>query len=146
MNKHLLIFGIAILIICIGLSGCNESNETTGATDKVQLVNHIVETYGANSGWEVPVKIGDGFMHNEQSKNGYYKVSGTVKNIAGTMLNMVIISVKFYDSNDNYLHTEQYFINSLPNSYTGDFTVSFHASSSSYYDKAEKVKFEIDTR
>jgi len=26
MNKHLIVLGIAVLLICVGLSGCNESN------------------------------------------------------------------------------------------------------------------------
>ena len=28
MNKNLLIFGLAVLLICVGLSGCNESNNS----------------------------------------------------------------------------------------------------------------------
>ena len=28
MNKHLITLGIAVLLICIGLSGCNESNNS----------------------------------------------------------------------------------------------------------------------
>jgi hypothetical protein len=28
MNKHLITLGIAVLLICVGLSGCNESNNS----------------------------------------------------------------------------------------------------------------------
>lgn len=34
MNKHLLILGIAILLICVGLSGCNEQTGTSSEENK----------------------------------------------------------------------------------------------------------------
>ena len=39
MNKHLIIFGIVVLLICVGLSGCmNEDNSQDGADTSNELV------------------------------------------------------------------------------------------------------------
>jgi len=45
MNKQLIIFGMAVLLICVGLSGCNEqTGDTSGDMNKVELVSYDVKT------------------------------------------------------------------------------------------------------
>ena len=54
MNKKLIIFGIAILLICIGLSGCEESNNNSNISfksDKEKIIGNwiITELYIGNT-------------------------------------------------------------------------------------------------
>ncbi|MCJ7572231.1 MAG: FxLYD domain-containing protein, partial [Candidatus Thermoplasmatota archaeon] len=122
-----MIVGIIVILLTVGLSGCNQSTETKGDTDKVELVNYTVETkaYGLNT--------------------GYYKiVKGTVKNIGGTYINTIGIGVYFYDSNNNLLTTKSVYIYSLANSYTKDFEVAYN-SFDQYYENVDwnNIKFDF---
>ena len=104
--KKMAILLIAIMVISVGFfSGCDETasnGDINGDTEKVEIVNYKIETFGAELGYK-PEKIGDGFIHTEIAKNGYYKVTGTIKNIAGRMLNIITVKVDFYDINHSYL-------------------------------------------
>ena len=47
MSKNLLIFGLAVLLICVGVSGCNESNNSFKSDeDRITGTWVITELYG----------------------------------------------------------------------------------------------------
>ena len=49
MNKYLITLGITILLLVLGLSGCEKTVEITGDTDQVEIINYSVTTE-----WYVP--------------------------------------------------------------------------------------------
>ena len=120
MKKQLIIVGMIVLLITIGLSGCNETDKTKGDTDKVELVNYNVETL-------------KGVGLNECKS-----IKGTVKNIAGTLIDKITINVKFYDSNNNLLRTITDYVEHIANSYTQDFEVQYW----NYYEYYENVDWD----
>jgi hypothetical protein len=135
-----------MLVISIGFfSGCIETannDDSTEDTGQVEIVTYKIETFGAEIG-ERPGKIGDGFIYNETAKNGYYQITGTIKNIAGRTLNNITIKVNLYDENYTYLgseNTEPEDIFDLPlmDNETADFKINI------IYLYTENYFFEID--
>ena len=129
MKKQLMIVGIIFILLAVGLSGCNQSSQTTEDNDKVELVNYNVETYSQPIG-----------NHTFEWK----EINGTVKNIGGTLLNKIVVNIKFYDSNDTLLKTKTDSIFNIANSYTGEFMVEY-PSTESYYENVDwdNIKFEF---
>ena len=106
--KEVAILLIALIVISVGLSGCNEqSGQSSGNTDEVELVSYSVETQKQYS-YE---KIGDGFIHTEDSYR--YSIIGYVKNIAGKKLDQINVTARFYDSDNEFLHTETFYVNDI---------------------------------
>jgi len=128
MKKKLIVTGIVVILITIGLSGCNESGQTAGDTDKIELVDYDVETKS------IAVNTYD----------DYKLVSGTIRNIAGEPIHKVTVSVKFYDSNDNLLHTETDDVWDIANSYTEYFEVAYWHTDQ-YYENVDwnDIRFEF---
>ena len=136
MNKHLIVIGIVLLLLVVGLSGCNESSNY-GDEDLVEIYNVTVKTKW-NEGYLTDVKNfeEDGFYHgvsadDENVWNLIYLISGTVKNIAGKKLNYIKVSAKLYDSDGNYLSSSndalETIIRNLPNTYTKNFCIEIRA-------------------
>ena len=150
--KKIILLLIAIMVISFGfLSGCTETtsdDDITEDADEVELVNYTIETFGAEIG-ERPKKIGDGFIHTELAKNGYYQIEGTIKNIAGRTLNNITVKVDLYDKNHTYLGSEY----SLPKELiylplndkeTADFKINIiYLYTESYFDEVEEIEFDI---
>ena len=124
MKKQLIIVGIIFILLSIFLSGCNDSSQTKVGTDEVELVDTWIDKHTAVDG----------------SEYDYYK--GTVKNIAGYMLNKITIAVKFYDSDNNYLFSKYDAVCNLADSYTRDFSVSVN-SFNDYYENIDHVEYEF---
>jgi len=143
--KNTILLIIALMVISVGfLSGCEETTsngDTTGDSDKVEILNYKIETFGADMGMK-PEKIGDGFIHNEKAKNGYYKITGTIKNIAGRMLNNITVKVDFYDLNHTYLASESDYILNLPDTNTDDFKI-IYLCFSNYFENVDQIEFDI---
>lgn len=143
MKKTILLL-IVIMVISVGfLSGCDETTSNggiNGDSDEVELVNYKIETFGADKGSK-PEKIGDGFIHTEKAKNGYYKITGTIKNIAGRMLNNITVKVDFYDINHTYLASKSDYILNLPDT-TDDFKI-IYLCFSSYFENIDQIEFDI---
>jgi hypothetical protein len=143
MNKKIFVFGLIFLFICICLSGCNnQTGQTTGDSDKIELVSYNVETYG-----ELSKKLGDGFVHSEDAVK--YEITGTIKNIAGYTLEQLEITAKFYDKNDMYLDSLTVTMFGIQDTYTEDFTI--RATSSGLFitdidgfESVESVRFEFE--
>ena len=138
------IFLIAIIVINIGfLSGCIETTNNgavNGDTDKVEIITYKIETFGAEIG-EKPEKIGEGFIHNETAKNGYYKITGTIKNIARKTLINITIKADFYNNN-TYLGSESDIILRLSDKDTADFNI-ICLSTESYFENVDQLEFYI---
>jgi len=116
----LLVFVIIPKLTEGDLSG---NDVVTGDTDKFELVTYdTVE----KSDW----------------MGNYYEVTGTVKNIADEMMD-VVIKVSFYDDNDNYLGAKYDYIYNLASSYSNNFKITYYESEP-YYNDFDHVKFEIE--
>ena len=142
--KKLIIILIGIILINIGfLNGCIETKnngDLTEDTDEIEIVTYKIETFGAEIG-EKPEKIGEGFIYNETAKNGYYKITGTIKNIAGKTLINITIKADFYNNN-TYLGSESDNISRLSDKDTADFNI-ICLSTVSYFVNVNQFEFDI---
>lgn len=133
MKIQLVIFGIVALLVCIGLSGCNEqaTNENPRIKNsysndiKISNVNVVTKVIGDHSGdYGKTLSTESGFNrgHNRDDP-GYveYVVSGTIQNIGSKIIDRADITVHFYNDKGNFLYDEVTPIYSL---YLGD-TQSF---------------------
>jgi hypothetical protein len=145
MNKKLIIPQISLILLIVGLSGCNEVNngegKFSGDIDKVEIIDYKIETYEDKPFLE-DVKLADGFDYNIIDKVGYYQVSGTIKNVAGEKLDEIDIKVDFYDKNGNYLISRTDVIKDLANTYSEDFIVEVR-STDKYFENVDNLKFDI---
>jgi len=141
MKKKIIILGIVVMLICVGLSGCQESTGngggTTGDTSKVELVSYNVET---KSSWYSI--LGDGFIHDDDA--GYYEITGTIKNIAGYKIDTVKVTAKLFDSNFIFLDSKYTYVSGIPDTYTEDFKISFNRQSTDGFENADSVRFDLD--
>ena len=134
MNKHLIIIGIVILLLVVGISGCNEKKiEIMGDTDKVEMVNYTIEVFDKDN-----EKIGDSFNHG--GKANLYKIKGTVRNIAGVKLGKTWISLRLNDRNNNYLDSRIYLIPEIEINKTANFSLTF-TYNPDYFDKIWNLYF-----
>ena len=67
---------------------------------------------------------------------------GTVKNIAGKILNQVMIDAKFYDINGIYLSSKSNSIMNLANKHTCDFEINY-CGHERYFENVDHMDFEI---
>jgi len=118
--------------------------DTNGETDEIELIDYTIETFGGEYGYK-PEKIGDGFIHNEKALNGYYKITGTIKNIAGRMLSNVTVKVDFYDRNHSYLDSKSEYILNLQDADTADFKI-ICLCFSSYFEDVDQIEFDISAK
>jgi len=158
MNKKITVLAIILLVVSVGLlSGCTNKSETSGDTDKVELVFYDVYTqaskdYPATSdaNWET---LSEGFkdevipelvpFYEEGYHYGRYLVSGKVKNIAGEYLDKLNVIIIFYDSANNELYRDGDSISGLANSYTETFEGVFRQYRD-YFENVHHVSFEFE--
>jgi hypothetical protein len=139
MKRYLqIIWVFFLLIFIIGLAGCTNQNVEDGVT----IVTYSIETQRWNWGEADFVKIADGFIYSEDAER--YEIIVTVKNVAGVMINRIVVSVNFYNKNNSYLGTKVRTIRGLDASHTEDISFTY----TKYEDNFENVdhlEFEIDT-
>ena len=140
------VIGIVVLLSCVGLSGCEESNKVTGDTNLIKIIDVSVTTQ-----WYIP---GYG-TYQTYTKSGFYKnypahaynpryiIKGTAKNIAGENLNKIIIIALFCDSNHNQLNSENTTIQELADGNTKNFEIYLY-SNNQYFQQVDNVDFVID--
>jgi hypothetical protein len=144
MKKTIILLIVMLVVIVGSLSGCDEADTNdsdNGYSDEIEIVNYQIETFGAELGIK-PEKIGNGFIHTEIAKNGYYKITGTIKNIAGRILNNVTIKADFYDINKSYLTSKSEYVENLANTKTHNFKI-IYLGSSSHFEKIDQMEFDI---
>ena len=152
MDKKILILSVGLILIMVGLSGCNEldsvNHKQSGNTDKVKIVDYNIETYSYENfidrfNYDTHTKVTDGLSYDKIGEFGYYNVNGTIKNIAGKKLNRILIIVTFCDKNGNFINSRNATVNNLPNNYTDNFEVKIF-SDSKYFENIDNIKFEIE--
>ncbi len=134
MNKQFIIIGIIFLLLVVSLSGCSEKKiEIIGDTDKVEMVSYNIEVLDKNM-----EKIGDSLNHGGQAN--FYRISGTVKNIAGFKLAETWVSARLHDRNEKFLDSRTYLIPSLEINENANFTFMF-VYSPDYFEKIWNLYF-----
>ena len=88
-------------------------------TEKVEVTNYNIVTLD----WTETEELGEGFNYTEDAY--FYKVSGTIKNIAYEHINQVNIGVHFYDENNNFIHIELAYVGSLEILESKGFSVTY---------------------
>lgn len=159
MNNKLIAIGIILVILFVGLSGCNEldklSNNISGDEGLVEIHNVTVETR-----WLISQGFGspsldyteNGFYHGvNASDDGVYMlkymISGTLKNVAGRKLSHITIRGKFYDANDIYLFSSDSTfdgrIYDLPDTYTRSWDIEIPEINFDYFEYVDDYELEI---
>ncbi|MCJ7572094.1 MAG: FxLYD domain-containing protein [Candidatus Thermoplasmatota archaeon] len=148
MKKQLMIVGIIIILLIVGLSGCNEQSNNENTNNKysnyVQLSNITIITFWNFASTNIPSGSHDGIYHNYPSDcySVFFIISGTVTNIADKPIDLVELVVKFYDDNNNYIAST--FGTSVTGLYLGE-SGSFQArlSKVAYFDHISDYKVEV---
>jgi len=163
-KKHPIAFGIVIILLVVGLSGCTDFGENK----EVEIIDYEVTTNWKTGDYVYGITdhVEYGFYHNisdeevaKGSQGIYYKISGTLKNIAGRKLDKITIDAVFYDidgvelfDTDNPYQPlyDSGFIGNLPTDYTEDFTIKIYknlgttsAGTCKYFNKVESFSFVI---
>ena len=142
MKKQIVIAFSTILIIVLTLSGCDILTEQEIDIDKIKILSYQIETWGATLPSEQPYKISNGFIYNQFSQNGFYKVTGSVKNNAGVNIPRIKITINFYDIDNNYLTSKNDYIISLTENYIDDFTVIYWNYEPDF-EKVNQIEIEV---
>jgi len=142
MKKYLVSFGMVLIFLTVGLSGCVEQ-KTPEDAEKVELVSYSVITQQKvkQGCCYEDVLIGSGFVHNKDAD--CYIVNGTIRNIAGVKLDTIRIKAKFYDMNNSELFTKSSYTTNLLNLYTGDFKLTIYKYNEHFLN-VQHVKFEFE--
>ena len=82
MKKQLIILLTAVLLICVGLSGCFDTNAKI-SVDDIELLEYMI-TY---------------------AQSGNPIINGTARNNGDVKASRISIKAKFYDENDVMLYT-----------------------------------------
>lgn len=138
MRKQVAIVGILTFILSIGLTGCTERIIENG----VEVVTYSVETQKYDFGEADFIKLADGFVYSKDSER--YEITVTIRNVAGEMLDRIVISLNFYDKNNSYLGTKVQTIRGLDASYTEDFIITYTKYEDSF-EIVDHLDFDIDT-
>ena len=155
MKKQILIVGMVILLICVGLSGCNQQssngnsnnpqssgNPNIPQSSSVQISNIKVTTKWNDGYYNGKRGQADGFYHDYPTgMSAYYEITGDVKNIAGKPIDSVSITVKYYDNSNNYLDSSTAYVSTLYLEETKSFSSTLYASN--YFDHISDYKIEI---
>jgi hypothetical protein len=158
MKKELVIVGLITLIVCVGLSGCNQktSNSNTNMPSSGGNSNNPYSNLVEISNVKVTTKWDDGYYNGQHGQtDGFYhdypryqwggatfEVSGVVKNIATSPIDSVSIKVDFLDDKGNNLDSSTTSVYTL---YLGDsqsFTASI-GSGSTYFGHISDYRLQI---
>jgi len=139
--KSVVIAFLLIFFIC----GCQEEIKIFGDTDSVEITDYSVTTqwyipgYGVYQNYSKP-----GFYKNfpDSAYNPRYIIRGTAKNIAGRILEDVIISVSYYDSQSNKITSENSSSFDLTYAQLKDFNIFLYVTNQNFKN-IEKIKFYI---
>ena len=129
MNKNLIIFGILILLICVGLSGCEEEksnqsenedmdNNNTGNTEEEEFAEPIIIDHNSHNTLET-----------------YLTIFGLVKNMADKNIDYVKLTITLYSSTGGIIDSDYTYAHptTIKKNSTGCFWTMF-SDIPSYYD------------
>jgi len=108
MKKQLLIIGIMLLLLAVGLSGCEQTSTST-SNGKIQIISHNIEDtmYGK-------------------------RVYGEIKNVGDKTDAYAVVTVKFYDNVSKLIHTEETQIQYMESGDTREFSVEYFTGEGNY--------------
>jgi len=147
MNKHLIVSGIVVLLICVGLSGCTQNDDVSGDIDKVELLNCDIKTKwftGYTTGTRQEYEE-NGFYHDAPSDaDGLkYVVTGTAKNIASKPIDSCKITATFSDVEGNVLGTTSDYVSDLYMGESKNFSISAYSKYLVYFEHVEEYTLSI---
>lgn len=109
-----------MILIFIGLNGCVEQTNDLDEIDKLEVIDYkiLTDAYSHKTDWK---NFGEGFQAkilpeivtreppylSEEFTKARYKISVTVKNVAGKKINPVIVNLNFFDINNSGLFSKQ---------------------------------------
>ena len=137
MNTHLIVSGIVIILLMVGLSGCNEQ-EIYEKSNDIEIISYNVTTKKWDDGHKI---IGEGFIHSDEAE--FYYIYGIVKNIAEETLISVNVTANFYDNANNILSEKTTYLGGIPYNYTKDFGI-YYFSDEEFFEDVCGVKFEFE--
>jgi len=121
MRKKYITFQIIFIILFIvWFNGCIDQNSNTDKTDELEVIDYtiITDAYSHKTDWK---NFGDGFQPyvlpeivtheppylSEEFTKARFKISVTVRNVAGKPINPVIINLNFFNINDTIIFSKQ---------------------------------------
>ena len=117
IDKNLITFGIILMLLIVGLSGCNDTSNSDNTNKNVesQYINiYDIKVETITYKWTEGEQTFTGF--HKPCPDGYnchYKIQGKVKNIYNKPIERVSLRLYLYDSIGNELCTESDSISSL---------------------------------
>lgn len=127
MKKQIIILGIAVLLICVGLSGCEEISDSlsSGDDELVEFSCWEVTTEWYTSHTDIEVK--DSFYHDyPDDRRISYVVRGKVKNIAEKPFDRINITAYFFDDKGNQLCNSSGSVSDLYMNETKSFNITVY--------------------
>lgn len=117
MNKKILISGIAILFICVGLSGCFESSKVSNdeiktKNDDASELDLMALNWLLDKGWN---------YYNDDPKVVSWQIMGSVTNTHSKMADYVQITGEWYDENNILLEHKTITIENIRSGQTVEF-------------------------
>ena len=141
MRKKI-ILGLTLFLFLVGLTGCTElQGIKTGQVNGEKTAELL--SYEITSWTWMDEKISVGFDHTEQVD--YYCIQGSIKNKLDHTAD-IAVTLNLYDTDNNFLGSEEFRILNLPSSQTHSFTRNLNQNTkrfSSYWDQIEKVTFDF---
>ncbi len=158
MNKKIVLL-IAFTVVSVGLlSGCTDSS------GDIQIVDYDVSTsWHTFSGFNKIEHAENGFYHNypddvkDDSRNVYYLINGTVKNVGNELVKGITINAICYDENGVELFDtdvpysscyDKFGVASLPKGYSDVFQIKIYRNGAgdicdTYFDSVESISLVI---
>lgn len=145
MNKKFIGMLIILILLILGLSGCNElgSGDDTG----LKVINYEVVTQ--YSVWKDNGTLNtynrSGFYHDyPENAHPSYVVNITVKNKSGDLITFMYLYIWFCDKDNIKLFKEYTGIGNLPDTYTETITIESNKyRNERYFDLVENIQFEF---
>jgi hypothetical protein len=110
---------VAVLLLTVGLSGCNEQSSNSG---NIQIDSHTTRYWG-----------------------NAIEVYGTVKNVADKNIDYAEVTVKFYDKDNELLITKNDQVQYIGNGATKSFSVSYY-NDERYFDQYDHYTVSVWSR
>jgi len=108
MKKQLLLFGIVVLLVCVGLSGCNQISNTLNS-DKSKFVGtwktDIKNQYGVGNYTDTYIFFSDGTLSTTYLGSGSVNIPGSWEIKDGKLVLTVMVQAVYNYSFSNNDHT-----------------------------------------
>lgn len=137
MKKQLILIGVVLLLVVVGLSGCEQQLSNTGNSE-VQIVNNGMELTLGNYTYT----NSDGTT--TSTWGNVKRVYGTIKNIGNRTIPLVTVTVKFYGSDNRLLTTKTAIFRYMESGEYVGFDANF-GENEPYYDQYDHYTVSVST-